>query len=103
MRWRKQPRDFVHIDELWEADENWPEYYIDNKVWVYADEYAAEIIGDEDYSRIIIHSGHDKGWIFSRKLEDKNMVKQVLQTISIPVSEQQLENLEFSTWKDSYI
>ena len=103
MRWRKQPRDFVQIDEFWEADDNWPAYYIDNKVWVYADQYAAEIIGDEDYSRIVIHSGHDKGWLYSRSLEDKHTVQQVLQAIKIPVSEQQLVDIGFIRWKDSYI
>ena len=103
MRWRKQPRDFVQIDEFWEADENWPEYYIDHKVWVYADEYAAEIIGDEDYSRIIIHSSHDKGWLYSRKREDKNTVQQALHAIKIPVSEKQLVDIGFIRWKDSYI
>ncbi len=43
---RKQPRDFVHIDEFWEADAHWPTYYIGNKVWVFADEYHADLSGD---------------------------------------------------------
>lgn len=103
MRWRKQPRDFVELDEFWEADEHWPEYFIDHKVWVYADHYAAEVIGDEDYSRIIIHSGHDKGWLYSKPLQDKNIVEKALGSITIPVSEKQLMDIGFIRWKDTYI
>jgi hypothetical protein len=99
----KQPRDFVHVDEFWEADEHWPRYYIGNKVWVFADEYRAELAGDEDYSRIIIHSNHDTGWLFSRRLKDKSTVEQALQAIQLPVSEQQLEAIGFTRWTDFYI
>lgn len=103
MQWKKQPRDFVHVDEFWPADEHWPEYYIDNKVWVYADEYRAGLIGDEDYSRIIIHCNNDNGWLFSRSLEDKESVEQALQAITFPVSQKQLEAIGFIPWKDIYI
>jgi hypothetical protein len=103
MRVRKQPRDFVQLDELWEADEHWPGYYIEQKVWVYADEYHAELAGDEDYSRIIVQSSDDAGWLLSRRLKDKNTVKQALQAIQRPVCEQQLEELGFTRWKDSYL
>lgn len=103
MQGGKQPRDFVHIDELWEADEHWPDYYFENKVWIYADEYNAELIGDEDYSRIIVHSSNETGWLFSRPLKDKKTVEQTLKTIQIPVSEQQLEKIGFVPWKDFYI
>jgi hypothetical protein len=106
--WRKKPRDFVHVDELWKADACWTDYFFEQKVWVYVDEYRAELIGDEDYSRIIIHSGEDKagqdqGWLFSRPLEQKNIVHEVLKKIRTPVSEQQLEALGFVGWKGDYI
>ena len=100
---RKQPRDFVQTDEFWEADKHWPEYYFENKIWIYADEYHPGVIGDEDYSRIVIHSGNDTGWIFSRQLKDKSIVQQALQAIQIPVSEQQLKEIGFIPWKDFYI
>ncbi len=100
---RKAPRDFVHIDELWAADSAWPQYFLQQSVWVYADEYRAELTGDEDYMRIIIHSGENQGWIFNRRLKEQAKVHEVLKKIAIPVSEQQLENLGFAMWKDDYI
>jgi hypothetical protein len=50
----KSPRDFVHIDELWEADLEWPDYFLADMLWIFADEYRPGLIGDEDYCRIII-------------------------------------------------
>ncbi len=100
---RKQPRDFVHIDEFWEADASWPHYYVHNHVWIYADEYRAELVGDEDYSRIIINAGNDQGWIYSRRLTERDKVLQVLQQIERPVSELQLQEMGFSRWAESHI
>ena len=87
---RKSPRDFVHMDELWEADGRWPSYFIANSVWVYADEYRAELAGDQDYSRILIHAGDDNGWQYRRPLAEKRQVAKVLESIDRPVSQQQL-------------
>lgn len=103
MQERKSPRDFVYLDEFWEADDRWPHYFIDNKVWMFVDEYRAELTGDEDYSRIIVHSGGDKGWLYSRTLSEKPLVIRTLDKISRPVSEKQLETLGFSPWSDFYI
>ena len=97
---RKTPRDFVHVDEFWEADESWLRYFFQQKVWVYVNEYRAELTGDEDYSRILIHSGQDEGWLFSRSLKDRNSVHETLQQIEVPVSEKQLEALGFVSWKE---
>jgi hypothetical protein len=96
---RKKPRDFVHIDELWDADDLWPQYFIQQSVWIYSDEYRAELTGDEDYIRIVIHSGTNQGWLFSRRLEDKKTVEKVLNKITIPISEKQLKDLGFVIWK----
>lgn len=100
---RKEPRDFVHIDEFWPADAGWESYFVDHKVWVFVDDYRAEIIGDEDYSRIIIHAGNNTGWIFHRRLKDKANVHDTLSVINIPVSEKQLGNLGFTRWQESYL
>ncbi len=99
----KKPRDFIHVDEFWEADEFWSNYYIQNKVWVYVDEYRAELIGDEDYSRIIVHAGEDEGWLYSRRLSEKKLVHRILKAIKRPVSEEQLAKMGFTPWKTSYI
>jgi hypothetical protein len=100
---RKAPRDFVEIDEFWPADEHWPQTFFEQSIWVYVDEYRAELTGDEDYSRIIIHSSADKGWLYSRGLSDKQGVLEVLNKITTPVSQAQLKNLGFVAWKGSYI
>ncbi|MEH6593745.1 MAG: hypothetical protein V7746_25985 [Halioglobus sp.] len=96
---RKSPRDFVHIDEFWEADDRWNQYYFRKKVWVYFDEYRAELPGDETYSRIIIRSAEDEGWLFSRSLCEKSIVQKTVAKITQPVSEQQLKELGFSAWR----
>ena len=99
---RKSPRDFVHIDELWQADRRWPSYFIGRQVWVYADEYHAELPGDEDYCRILIHAGPGAGWQYRRSLADKRKVAAVLAAIRQPVSQQQLGDLGFSRWDGDY-
>ncbi|MEH6558886.1 MAG: hypothetical protein V7459_11365 [Oceanicoccus sp.] len=100
---RKKPRDFVYIDELWEADEDWPCYFLENKIWVFVDEYHPGLIGDEDYSRIIIHADDSSGWLYSRSLQEKQKVHQTLITIRRPVAERQLKRLGFIRWHGSYI
>jgi len=103
MATRKEPRDFVHLDELWDADRHWPQYFYQHKVWVFADEYRAELTGDEDYSRIVIHGGDDHGWLFSRPLLCKFLVAATLSKIVLPVSERQLQQLGFVRWQGDYI
>lgn len=98
MQGRKNPRDFVYIDEFWTADGRWPHYFTANKVWVFVDEYRAELTGDEDYSRIIIRSGDDKGWLYHRRISEKPQVIKTLDRITLPVSEKQLETLGFTPW-----
>ncbi|MFT5578381.1 MAG: hypothetical protein ACI9WS_001135 [Paraglaciecola psychrophila] len=100
---RKQPRDFVQLDEFWAADKHWPQYFFQQKIWVYADEYRAELDGDEDYSRIVIHGGLDRGWLFTRPLRCKSTVAATLQKIVVPVSQRQLQQLGFVRWHDEYI
>lgn len=95
---RKQPRDFVHLDEFWPADDSLPHHYIHHHVWVYMDEYRAELAGDQAYCRIIVNIGQDCGWIYQLPLEHKEKVIEVSAKIHKPVSEMQLENLGFSRW-----
>lgn len=101
---RKQARDFVYIDELWEADKYWPHYFIGSQVWIYADEYRAELDGDEDYSRIIINQGSERGWIYKRRLADKPQVIFILKNVERPISQAQLKTLGFIQWsgRDAY-
>lgn len=100
---RKQPRDFVQVDEFWDADRHWLNYFFQQKIWIYADEYRAELTGDEDYSRIVIHAGDDRGWLFSRPLSRRQIVHDTLCRILTPVSERQLETLGFVRWVGNYI
>ena len=98
----KSPRDFVHVDEFWEAAPDWPSYFIGNKVWAFCDEYRAELIGDQDYCRIVVHAGDHTGMIYKRRLSERANVEHVLQQIHQPVARQQLLDLGFSHWRDSY-
>ena len=98
MRPTKKPRDFVLNDELWPADNDWPNYFPENTVWVFMDEYHATLPGDESYSRIIVSHGDGKGWIFSRPVVQRNAVESVLQSIEIPISQIQLSYLGFKPW-----
>lgn len=93
----------MHVDELWNADVYWPNYFLKKKVWVYADDYRAELTGDQDYSRIIIQAGNNEGWIFHRRLKDKHLVHNTLKQISLPVSEKQLLRLGFDRWQENYL
>jgi hypothetical protein len=99
----KSPRDFVHIDELWKADLEWPDYFLADKLWIFADEYRPGLIGDEDYCRIIVQAGGDWGWLFTRPLDDKRTVERTLRQISQPVSQTQLQKLGFVPWHNEYI
>lgn len=103
MLMRKTPRDFVHVDDLWEADDQWSQYFIAQKVWVYVDEYRAELAGDQDYSRIIVHAASEQGWMFKRPLKDKAAVEAVLKKITRPVSQSQLVQLGFTQWQGTSI
>lgn len=100
---RKQPRDFVHVDEFWDADKHWQSYFIAQQLWIYVDEYRAELTGDQDYSRIIVHSAPERGWVFKRQLSEKTIVESVLGEIVVPVSELQLEKLGFVQWRGTCI
>jgi len=66
--------------------ELWDFFHLD-KFWIYVNEYrGGPPGGDLDYSRIVIHGGGYKGWIYSRRLSKKIDVKGVLGRIMVPVS-----------------
>ncbi|MEQ9464068.1 MAG: hypothetical protein RJQ10_10435 [Haliea sp.] len=92
----KRPRDFVYVDEFWRADECWPHYFFNDQLWVYVDSYNAELVGDEDYCRIIIDAGKNYRWRYQRDLQERENVFDVLQNIVRPVSENQLKSLGFT-------
>ena len=90
--------DVVLEDAFWEADSGWDEYFLNQSVWVHMDEYSPHLVGDEDYSRIIIHSSNDSGWKYSRRLKDRDLVHAVFAAIKKPVSEKNLVELGFEKW-----
>jgi hypothetical protein len=98
----KKPRDFVHVDAFWRADSHWPSYFIGDTVWVYYDEYNPGLIGDEDYCRIIVHSGNTAGLIYKRPLAERPALDKLLEKIQRPLSERQLVELGFKWWFGSY-
>jgi hypothetical protein len=98
---RKTPRDSVFVDEFREADEHWAQYFIGNKVWLFMDEYRAELAGDEDYIRIIVFSSADEGWQFSRRLDERERVHSILHSLKSPIAENQLVALGFERFSGS--
>lgn len=96
---RKTPRDFVHLDELVDADEYWESYFIGQSVWVYSDEYRAELPGDRNYCRIVVTAGNDQGWQYERSLTNRQQVLDTLGCLVAPLSESQLQALEFTRWQ----
>jgi hypothetical protein len=92
----------VHIDEFWEAANDWSGYFIGRNVWVYYDEYNAELIGDEDYCRIIVHISSTKGLILKRRLSARTALDEVVENIERPVSRRQLMGMGFQWWCGSY-
>ena len=92
---RKTPRDFVHIDEMWDADPCWESYFLKTSVWVYVDTFRAELAGDSDYARIVIQGGDDLIWIYSVPLNQSQLLFELLDKIEKPVKQSQLELLGF--------
>ena len=99
---RKKPRDFVYIDELREADDNWPNYFLGNKVWVFFDSYDAKLAGDEPYSRIVVCCDNETGWTLQMGCTELDQVRAVANKITTPISQQQLIDLGFSKWHGWY-
>lgn len=100
---RKSPRDSVFVDEFREADAHWAQYFIGNKVWLFMDEYRAELAGDEDYIRIIVSSSADEGWLFSRRLDEHELVHSIMRSLNSPIAENQLVALGFERFSESPI
>lgn len=95
---RKKPRDFVYIDELREADKEWPNYFLGNKVWVFFDSYDAKLAGDISYSRIVVSCDNETGWILQKGWTDLELLTRISEEIKTPISQQQLITLGFVPW-----
>ena len=99
---RKKPRDFVYIDELREADSDWPDYFLGHKVWVFFDSYDAKLAGDVPYSRIVVSCDNETGWILQKTCAELADVAAVAKLIKTPISQQQLISLGFEKWHGWY-
>ena len=95
---RKKPRDFVYIDELREADDSWPNYFLGNQVWVFFDSYDAKLAGDIPYSRIVISCDDETGWILQKCCAELAELEKVAAQITTPISQTQLQALGFVKW-----
>lgn len=99
---RKKPRDFIYIDELREADNNWPNYFLGNKVWVFFDSYNAQLAGDIPYSRIVVSCDNETGWILQKEWSELVHLDLIASTMEIPISQQQLVGFGFIKWHGWY-
>ncbi len=93
---RKTPRDFVQLDELWDAADDWGGYFLNASGWVYADTFRAELAGDEDHAKIVIQGGDDESWMYSVSLSQSHQLTKVINEIEKPVKQSQLESLGFT-------
>lgn len=93
---RKTPRDFVQLDELWDAADDWGSYFLNTSVWVYADTFRAELAGDKDHAKIVIQGGDDESWMYSVSLSQSHQLTKVINEIEKPVKQSQLESLGFT-------
>jgi|TARA_R110000772_G_C13306656_1_gene439430 hypothetical protein len=91
------------MDQLVDADNHWNSYFVDQSVWVYADEYRAELPGDRDYCRIIVTAGDSQGWYYERSLSERQQVLETLESLQWPLSEHQLGRLNFRRWRGESI
>lgn len=99
---RKKPRDFVYIDELREADKEWPNYFLGNKVWVFFDSYDAKLAGDVSYSRIVVCCDNETGWTLHKDWSELSELALIAEQIRAPISQQHLIELGFVKWHGWY-
>lgn len=93
---RKQPRDFVWLDEFQLALNDWPEHYPGNQVWVNLHEYKASLAGDASYLRLLISGAHNCNLIWQTTPDGAHDLQRLLANIKPPLSFDTLRNLGFS-------
>lgn len=97
---RKQPRDFVWLDEFQPAVNDWPESYPGNKVWLNIHEYKATLAGDASYLRLLISGSHNCNLVWQTKPDAAHELARLMSSISQPLSFASLKTLGFRYYED---
>lgn len=87
---RKQPRDFIWLDELKSADLDWPELYPGHKVWIHLHEYRATLNGEFSHLKLVISGGSDCFLIWNTTPDATHEMQKVLSSLEEPLSYKQL-------------
>lgn len=98
---RKQPRDFIWLDEFQKALGDWPESYPGSKVWINIHEYKATLTGDASYLRLLISGAHDCNLVWQTAPEAGHVLKKVMASITHPLSFESLKAQGFQYYEDN--
>ena len=98
---RKQPRDFIWQDDFQYAEDDWPENYPGNKVWVNIHEYRATLAGDASYLRILISGAHDCNLVWQTTPDGAHELHRLLASLTLPLSFKTLRDSGFSYFENA--
>jgi hypothetical protein len=93
---RKQPRDFIWLDEFKLADNDWPEQYPGNQVWINLHEYKATLAGDASYLRLLISGGHNCNLVWQTTPDATHDLQRLMKKLTLPLSFNSLQKLGFT-------
>lgn len=97
---RKQPRDFIWLDEFQNAVNDWPDSYPGNKVWINIHEYKATLAGDASYLRLLISGSHNCNLVWQTKPDSAHELKRMMTSITHPLSFKSLKEMGFQFHED---
>lgn len=92
---RKQPRDFIWLDEFQTADKDWPKHYPGNQVWVNIHEYKATLAGDASYLRLLISGDHNCNLVWQTTPDAPHDLQRITRQLRTPISFIALQALGF--------
>ncbi len=92
---RKQPRDFIWLDDLIQADSDWPDNYPGHQVWINLHEYKATLAGDSSYLKLLISGGNNCNLVWQTTPDGSHELQRILKKITPPLSFKTLKALGF--------
>jgi hypothetical protein len=83
---RKQPRDFIWLDEFQLADDDWPENYPGGRIWINLHEYKATLAGDASYLKLLLSGGQSCNLVWKSTPDAAHDLQRILQRLTQPLS-----------------
>lgn len=97
---RKEPRDFIWLDEFREAGPDWPEVYPGHQVWLNVHEYNAELAGDVSHLRLTISGGAGVNLVWETNPDAAHVLQRKLSGLQQPLSYSALKHQGFEFRED---